>query len=195
MTQREGFAADYIQVHERISAFYAKYPDGSLQSELIELSESRVVMRGLAYRTPDDQRPGIGFSSLEIPGRTPYTRGSEIENCETSAWGRAIAALGFEVKRGIATAEEVRNKEHSSAGGSSSTPASGEATGRHSLRPVASTQPPEVSMDDADEGTCPYHHKPWRQNARGWYCASKNDDGRWCDEHPTQAWAQAHKVA
>lgn len=114
MTQREGgFAADYIPVAERIAAFYKAHPQGSLQSELIELSESRVVMRGLAYRTAEDIRPGIGFSSLEIPGRTPYTRGSEIENCETSAWGRAIAALGFEVKRGIATAEEVRNKSTS----------------------------------------------------------------------------------
>jgi len=144
MTQREGFAADYIQVHERVAAFYAKFPDGSLQSELVELSESRVVMRGLAYRTPDDPRPGIGFSSLEIPGRTPYTRGSEIENCETSAWGRAIAALGFEVKRGIATAEEVRSK--SAEGPAVATPpptAGAQAAGRTSLRPAASTLPPE----------------------------------------------------
>jgi hypothetical protein len=136
MTQREGgFAADYIPVAERIAAFYAKHPEGSLQSELVELSEGRVVMRAFAYRTPADERPGIGFSSLEIPGRTPYTRGSEIENCETSAWGRAIAALGFEVKKGIATAEEVRNK--STAG----TPATG-AAGR-SPRPAAPTVPPE----------------------------------------------------
>ena len=108
----DGFAKDYIQVNERIIAFYAKYPDGSLQSEIVDLNPSLVVMRAYAYRTPDDPRPGIGYSSLEIPGRTPYTRGSEVENCETSAWGRAIAALGFEVKRGIASAEEVRNKAH-----------------------------------------------------------------------------------
>lgn len=107
---REQWAADYVPVNERIAAFYEKHPEGSLQSTLIELTEKRVVMRGEAYRSPDDQRPGIGFSSLEIPGRTPYTRGSEIENAETSAWGRALAALGFEVKRGIASKEEVENK-------------------------------------------------------------------------------------
>ena len=67
-------------------------------------------MRGIAYRTPDDARPGIGTSSLTIPGKTPYTRDSEIENCETSAWGRALAALGFEVKRSVATADEVAAK-------------------------------------------------------------------------------------
>jgi hypothetical protein len=106
----KNWAEDYIPVNERIAAFYAAHPEGSIQSELVELSESRVVMRAYAYRSQDDQRPGIGYSSLEIPGRTPYTRGSEIENCETSAWGRAIAALGFEVKRGIASAEEVQTK-------------------------------------------------------------------------------------
>jgi len=105
-----GFAADYIQVNERIIAFREKFPDGCLQAEIVELSESRVTMRAYAYRTPDDPRPGIGHSTLGIPGATPYTRGSELENCETSAWGRALAALGFEVKRAIASAEEVASK-------------------------------------------------------------------------------------
>jgi hypothetical protein len=110
MTARDDIMKDYVPVSERIAAFLEKHPDGSLQSEMVELSETRVVMRAYAYRTPDDPRPGIGYSSLEIPGRTPYTRGSEIENAETSSWGRAIAALGFEVKRGIASREEVDNK-------------------------------------------------------------------------------------
>ena len=112
MSARDDIMKDYVPVNERIGAFLTKHPDGSLQSELVELSDNRVVMRAYAYRHPEDARPGIGYSSLEIPGRTPYTKGSEVENCETSAWGRAIAALGFEVKRGIASAEEVRNKQN-----------------------------------------------------------------------------------
>ncbi len=105
-----GFAPDYIQVNERIIKFIEKYPDGSLQSEIVELTGDRIVMRGIAYRHPDDPKPGIGHSWLEIPGKTSFTRGSELENAEPSAWGRALAALGFEVKRGIASLEEVRNK-------------------------------------------------------------------------------------
>lgn len=103
--------ADYVEVNERIVKFYEKYPDGSLQSEVIEHTESRVAVKAYAYRTADDARPGIGHSWLNIPGSTPYTRGSELENAETSAWGRALAALGFEVKRGIASREEVENKQ------------------------------------------------------------------------------------
>ena len=102
---------DYVPVNERIEAFYAKHPDGSLQSEIVELTASRVSVKAYAYRSAEDQRPGIGHSSLEIPGSTSFTRGSEIENAETSAWGRAIAALGFEVKRGLSSREEVRNKQ------------------------------------------------------------------------------------
>ena len=101
---------DYVPVNERIDQFYRQFPEGSIQSEIVELSDKRVTVKAYAYRTPADPRPGTGHSSLDIPGATPYTRGSEIENAETSAWGRAIAALGFEVKRGVASAEEVRNK-------------------------------------------------------------------------------------
>ena len=101
---------DYVPVNERIDQFYQTFPEGSLQSEIVELSPNRVTIKAYAYRTPTDPRPGIGHSSLDIPGSTPYTRGSEVENAETSSWGRAIAALGFEVKRGVASAEEVRNK-------------------------------------------------------------------------------------
>lgn len=120
---------DYIQVDARIQEFYAKYPEGRLQSELVDWTVTDrgqittrsgkqdvlvgyVVMKALAFRTPDDPLPGIGYSSMLMPGGTPYTRNSEIENAETSAWGRAIAACGIEVRRGIATADEIRNKEH-----------------------------------------------------------------------------------
>jgi hypothetical protein len=111
MTQNNNFAADYIPVNERIQAFHAKYPDGSLQSDILTLNDKEVLIRAQAFRHPDDPRPGIGHARETIPGSTPYTRGSEVENAETSAWGRAIAALGFEVKAGIATAEDVRNAQ------------------------------------------------------------------------------------
>lgn len=101
---------DYVTVPERVVSFYEKFPEGSLQSEIVEMSDHLVVVRSYAYRTPDDPRPGIGHSSLAIPGSTPYTKGSELENAETSAVGRAIAMLGFHVKKSIASSDEIRNK-------------------------------------------------------------------------------------
>lgn len=137
MPQRDDFAKDYIQVAERIAAFHDKYPDGSLQSDILTLNESEVLVKAWAYRTPEDTRPGIGHARETIPGSTPYTRGSEVENAETSAWGRAIAALGFEVKRGIATAEDVRNAQ-------SRQPVQN-APQRPAPRPVAPTPAPQRS--------------------------------------------------
>ena len=102
---------DYVTVPERVVSFYEKFPEGSLQSEIIEMIHDHlVVVRSYAYRTPEDPRPGIGHSSLAIPGSTPYTKGSELENAETSAVGRAIAMLGFHVKKSIASSDEIRNK-------------------------------------------------------------------------------------
>jgi hypothetical protein len=57
----------------------------------------------------DDRPAGIGHSAMQIPGATPYTRGSEIENCETSAVGRALVMAGLPSKR-IASDDEIRSK-------------------------------------------------------------------------------------
>ncbi len=101
----------YVEVKDRIEAFYQKYPEGSLQSEIVMLTDNKVVVKAYAYRFLEDTRPGIGHSQLALPGKTNYTRDSELENAETSAWGRAIAALGFEVKRSVASSDEIRMKQ------------------------------------------------------------------------------------
>jgi len=100
--------ADYIDVAERIRVFNQKYPEGSLQSH-VEFEGDGVLCTAYAYRTPDDPRPGMGHAFEPIPGKTPYTKDSEVMNAETSAWGRAIVALGFETKK-IASADEVRSR-------------------------------------------------------------------------------------
>lgn len=99
---------DYVEVHQRITKFKEQFPEGSLQSEIVESTPAVLIVKAYAYRTPDDRRPGIGHASEPVPGQTPYTKDSELMNGETSAWGRALAALGIEVNRGIASGNEVR---------------------------------------------------------------------------------------
>jgi hypothetical protein len=119
---------DYIDVATRITEFRDKHPTGSLAPwdptkpyELIkatgiakdgkEFTATFIVVVAAAYRTPDDEHPGVGMAWEIFPGRTPYTLGSELMNAETSAWGRAIIAVGAaDSKKGIASAEEVRNR-------------------------------------------------------------------------------------
>ena len=105
---------DYVDVKERIRLFYERFPDGRLTTHRVEIWQDddtpRVVVAAKAYRTPDDPHPGDGWSWMTLPGTTPYTRGSEIENTETSAWGRAIGALGIGIAGSIASADEVAAK-------------------------------------------------------------------------------------
>jgi hypothetical protein len=106
---------DYVEVKDRITLFYELFGQGRLVTGEVRLTSEpdgvpRVLVQAFAYRDPDDQLPGVGWSWLELPGKTPYTRGSEVENAETSAWGRAIASLGILVDRSIASAQEVENK-------------------------------------------------------------------------------------
>lgn len=110
----------YIDVATRIAEFRDTCPDGSLQPadpahpfRVVEIGQQTYICYvAAAYRTPDDTRPGIGCAYEPVPGRTPFTRFSELQNAETAAWGRAIvAALRGDTRRSVASAEEVRNRE------------------------------------------------------------------------------------
>jgi hypothetical protein len=107
---------DYVDVKERVRLFYDRHPDGRLVTADISMSHDpdgtvRVWGKALAYRSPEDPLPGVGWSYMAVPGTTPYTRGSEVENVETSAWGRAIGALGIGIDKSIASADEIANKD------------------------------------------------------------------------------------
>jgi hypothetical protein len=103
---------DYVDVAERISQLFAKYPDASIQTNyegIVETSTgSYLIMKATVYRTPDDVRPAIDYAWELIPGKTPYSKGSELMVGSTSATGRAIAMLGIATKRSIATKQEVQ---------------------------------------------------------------------------------------
>lgn len=108
--------ADYVTVPQRIAQFYELFGQGRLVTgevrvELGPDGKPRVMVQAAAYRTPDDTLPGIGWSWMELPGTTSFTRGSELENTETSVWGRAIAALGILVDRSVASVNEIKAKE------------------------------------------------------------------------------------
>lgn len=107
---------DYKEVPERMAEFFEKHPEGSFQTVgepwLMEVGGmSFLCYKVAAYRTPDDERPGIAMAWEPVPGTTPYTRNSELMNAETSAWGRAIIAIGASTAKKIASANEVRNRQ------------------------------------------------------------------------------------
>lgn len=106
----------YNDVASRMREFFEKYPDGTLKPaapwRIERIGEQTfIVFEAAAHRNENDKNPGIGTAWEPFPGRTPYTRDSELMNAETSAWGRAILAIGAaDTRKGIASAEEVRNR-------------------------------------------------------------------------------------
>lgn len=120
---------DYVDVATRIAEFRDTHPEGRLRPlnpaepwRVVQVQGYRqdgelwqqtfICVTAAAYRSADDPLPGVGMAWEIFPGRTPYTRNSELMNAETSAWGRAIqAALAADARKGVASREEVRNRQ------------------------------------------------------------------------------------
>jgi hypothetical protein len=100
---------EYITVHERIEKFYAKFPQGRILTSIVEHNEETgfILMRAEVYRAPEDGLPAATGHAYELRSAGHVQAGSYVEVCETSSVGRALALLGFEVRRGVASREEV----------------------------------------------------------------------------------------
>jgi len=87
----------YATVQERIAQFYQDFPDGSIRTFLARNDGPEVVFEARIYRTPEEAAMGIYTSgwAREVEGKSPVNRTSHLENCESSAVGRALANLGY----------------------------------------------------------------------------------------------------
>ena len=103
---------DYVTVAERIEKFYERYPEGRIVTHIIEHDAERgfILMRAEVYRNPDDAQPSATGHAYEYRDAGFVQKTSYIEVGETSAVGRALALCGFEVKRGIASREEMEKQ-------------------------------------------------------------------------------------
>ena len=98
---------NYVEVNERIKYFRENYKGWSLISELIDLTENRCVIKASITNEKDKViATGIAY---EVMGSSYINKTSFIENCETSAWGRALGNLGIGIDTSIASAFEVNN--------------------------------------------------------------------------------------
>jgi hypothetical protein len=137
---------EYITVHERIEKFYAKFPQGRIITTIIEHNEETgfILMRAEVYREPDDALPAATGHAYELRSAGHVQAGSYVEVCETSSVGRALALLGFEVRRGVASREEVirgaRKQQVAAAPAQAQRPAQ-ERTPAPDTTPAATTTP------------------------------------------------------
>jgi hypothetical protein len=100
---------EYVTVNQRIEKFYAKFVHGRILTSVVEhiADTGFILMRAEVYRNAEDELPASTGHAYEVKGGSGPQATSYIEVCETSAVGRALALLGFEVKKAGASREEV----------------------------------------------------------------------------------------
>ena len=99
----------YIEVNERLKYFRENYKNWTLESEIISLENGVCVIKAIV-KNESGTVIATGHA-YEKEGSSFINSTSFIENCETSAWGRALGNLGIGIDTSIATADEVLNAQ------------------------------------------------------------------------------------
>lgn len=98
---------DYAEVNQRIKAFRSICPNGAIITELISNNGGVCVFKATIY---NDEQIILGTgTAYEKENSSFINKTSYIENCETSAVGRALGMCGFGIDTSIASYEEVQN--------------------------------------------------------------------------------------
>ena len=98
---------DYETVEERLIKFWKEHPDGRIETELLEATPTRFIVHARIYRTEADLRywtSGLAFEHISDRG---VNSTSALENCETSAIGRALSCAGYATRGKRPSREEM----------------------------------------------------------------------------------------
>ena len=98
---------NYAEVNQRIKAFRMLYPAGVIETEILSVENGVCIMKA-TIKDDNDHILGIGHA-YEKENSTFINKTSYIENCETSAVGRALAMCGIGIDTSVASYEEVAN--------------------------------------------------------------------------------------
>ena len=102
---------EYAEVNQRIKAFRMVYPQGSILTEMMSNEDGVCVFKATVGFYDDDgdfRMIGTG-TAYEKESSSFINKTSYIENCETSAVGRALGMCGFGIDVSVASYEEVQN--------------------------------------------------------------------------------------
>lgn len=102
---------DYVDVAQRVKAFRRLYPQGFIKTDFVRLEGGFCVMRATAGFYNDEGTAVViaTGTAQESQDANMINKTSYIENCETSAIGRALGMAGIGIDGGIASADEMQN--------------------------------------------------------------------------------------
>lgn len=111
MTQ--GFLKDYEPVDERLAKFWADHPTGSVLTDMVLAEAGEFIVKSTL--TDGAERIISTGYAREREGDGNVNRTSALENCETSAIGRALANGGYAAKGKRPSREEMETASHNAA--------------------------------------------------------------------------------
>jgi len=108
---------DYVDVPTRLAEALKRWPDLRIQETrplIVTVDNQQYVeISCTVWRDANDLMPTVAYCWEPIPGRTPYTKGSEMMNASTSCLGRALGFLGMGIGKSIASRNEVQARQPS----------------------------------------------------------------------------------
>jgi len=107
---------EYVLVSDRVNYFNETYPNGSIQTQLIsEPKDDMVVVKAIVCPDIKEQRAFTGYSQAKWSDSSSFVnKTSALENCETSAVGRALAFMGIGVIDSVASIDEIKKTTYTS---------------------------------------------------------------------------------
>ena len=106
---------DYETVEERLVKFWKEHPDGRIETALVESTLQRFIIKAAIYRTEVDAQAWTTGYAEETVSTRGVNSTSALENCETSAIGRALANAGYASKGKRPSREEMSKVKASEA--------------------------------------------------------------------------------
>lgn len=104
---------DYVPVNERIKAFRLNFPEGVIKTELQRYEDGICIFKATV------ENKGVVIATghaCEKESERGINQTSCLENCETSAVGRALGIAGIGIEISVASAEEVRDAQNNQKG-------------------------------------------------------------------------------
>jgi hypothetical protein len=89
--------SDYQTVQERIEIFWRLYPEGRIFNDIVLTNETEVIIKCSVWKNANQQLPDVTDFAQEPITKTGINATSAVENCATSATGRALSLLGGEL--------------------------------------------------------------------------------------------------
>ena len=99
----------YVTVNDRLKYYCENHAGFCLETEVIEVTADTALMRAV-IRNAEGVLVATGVArEVRTDTNSFINKTSYVENCETSAWGRALANFGIGIDENVATADEVSN--------------------------------------------------------------------------------------